>query len=110
MPAGSIAVFNADDNLVRTRVDALKHKSMSFGLSERADLRISAVQLNGVRGTQAIFTWKADRIPIETKLCGTGHLMNIAAATSVALQLNLSWVQIRRGIAKLEPYHQRGQL
>jgi len=110
MPPKSIAVYNCDDLLIAARMQNAKHQTVSFGFSSAADLRIADVQLNGVNGSKANLIWKGEQIPIETVLCGCGHLQNIAAAACVAFLLNVDSESIRFGIADLLPYSHRGTL
>ena len=108
MPAAGFVVYNADDPLISERIRIGGENQVSYGTSLEADLQMHSILLHGVRGSSAAFRWKGKDFTFETKLCGTGNLQNIAAATCTSLLLDLSWDQILDGIQQLEPFRQRG--
>jgi UDP-N-acetylmuramoyl-tripeptide--D-alanyl-D-alanine ligase len=105
----SMLVYNADDSMLHERLKDRKVK-YTYGLSIKVDLRITDIRMRGVKGGHAVLRADGRQIPVETSLCGIGNLYNIAAAASVALQLQLSGDEIAQGISRLRPYKQRGIL
>ncbi|HEY4491569.1 MAG TPA: UDP-N-acetylmuramoyl-tripeptide--D-alanyl-D-alanine ligase, partial [Acidobacteriota bacterium] len=110
MATDATVLLNADDARIAPRIPPQYQNRVSFGISEKADLRITDIFQQGVRGTRAAFRWKDDHIPFDTNLCGVSNLYNIAAAVSIGLTLGLEWRQILNGISKLQPYEHRGVL
>ena len=109
MAEDSTVIYNADDPLLDARLKTRRAKFL-YGFSPKVDLRITDVRMRGVRGSHAVFVSHGRQIPLETDLCGFGNLYNIAAATSVALIMNIPVADIADGITKLKPFQQRGIL
>jgi UDP-N-acetylmuramoyl-tripeptide--D-alanyl-D-alanine ligase len=103
-------IFNADDLLLQEEVEKRKANKISFGQSQKADLRIEQLSLKGVRGLEASFTWHNQPLRIESSLCGLGNIYNIAAAVCVALTEGITTGEIERAVRELKPYSQRGIL
>lgn len=101
-------VYNEDDPRVIDRTRGMHNPKLSFGFSNKADLQITNERMNGISGMDAAFRWKGELKWFRTRLCGTGNLYNIAAAVSASILSGLDWDQILRGIAKLQPFENRG--
>lgn len=108
LPEDGSIIYNADDERLRARISKLKQQVVSFGFSEHANLQIIDVISHGVKGSEAAFYWRNQTIRFQTSLCGLGNIQNIAAAVCACLVLNLHWNEIVEGIAKLQPFTQRG--
>jgi UDP-N-acetylmuramoyl-tripeptide--D-alanyl-D-alanine ligase len=109
MPEEAMLIYNADDALLDERLRNRTRK-FTYGLSRKADLRITDVRLHGVKGGHAVLRSSQPQIAVNTPLCGMGNLYNIAAAAAVAIQMNLSSAEITSGISSLKAYQQRGIL
>jgi UDP-N-acetylmuramoyl-tripeptide--D-alanyl-D-alanine ligase len=110
MSPDALVIYNADDRLLSERVGGIKQKTMSFGFSPDASLRIADFVSEGVHGSQATFVWNQGSLTFKTKLCGMGNMMNLAASATAAISLQVTRPEMLRGFQKLEPYQQRGIL
>ena len=102
-------IYNADDSLILQR-ESTRKNSIAFGFSDQADVRLTNVQMNGVRGSKGTIHWSNEDRNFETELCGVGNLYNIAAAAAVALLHDVSLELITDAIGNLKAYKQRGIL
>ena len=109
MAEDALLVYNIDDPLLHER---LQHRGVkyTYGLSREASLRITDIRMRGVKGSHAVLRFDGSQISIETSLSGMGNLYNIAAASAVALHMQLSPEEIAASIPELKPYSQRGLL
>jgi UDP-N-acetylmuramoyl-tripeptide--D-alanyl-D-alanine ligase len=88
-----IAIVNADDpHADLWRGLAGKHKVMSFGFAENADVRINL-------GEKLLLTTPAGNIETTLQVPGDHNLRNAAAAASLALALGIPTTAIQRGLA-----------
>ncbi|MGE0445341.1 MAG: Mur ligase family protein, partial [Vicinamibacterales bacterium] len=105
---GDLLVYNADDPRVTARVGAFLGRKLSFGLSERADVRAEAVEDLGVDGTRARLVTATGSRPIRTPLLGRGNLSNVLAASAVALDSGVELDEIAARVGRLTPADRRG--
>lgn len=110
MSETGLVIYNADDSHLSMRVPGVKLRTMSFGFSPKASLRIMDYVSEGVRGSQATFVWDRSSTTFRTKLCGTGNIQNLAAGACAGVSMKLTPEEIKRGLEKLQPYPQRGVL
>jgi len=88
-----IAIVNADDpHADLWRGLAGKHKVMSFGFAENADVRINL-------GEKLLLTTPARNIETTLQVPGDHNLRNAAAAASLALALGVGAAAIAKGLA-----------
>ena len=83
---------------------------MTFGLSERADVRAIDVQHRGLDGMTATVDTRHGRLRIETPLLGAGNLANVLAATAVATELDVPLTAIAERASTMKPAAHRGDL
>jgi UDP-N-acetylmuramoyl-tripeptide--D-alanyl-D-alanine ligase len=83
---------------------------MTFGLSDAAGVRASAVEHRGLEGMAATVATPRGDVRIQTPLLGTGNLMNLLAATAVATDLGVPLDAIAERAMTMKPAARRGEL
>ena len=106
--AGDVLVCNADDPRVMARVSRFAGRVVTFGSASTATVRASEIEDLGVRGMRARVATPAGERVITTPLLGRGNLLNVLAATAVALQFGLGLDRITDSAAGLQPADRRG--
>ena len=106
--ADTVLVCNADDRRVMTRVRSFPGTVLTFGESDGATIRARSVRDRGIRGMSADIETPAGDRTIETALLGRGNLLNVLAATAVAIDGGIGLDQIAVEIARLKPADRRG--
>lgn len=106
--ADSVLVANADDPRVMARVPAFAGRVVTFGTSERADVRAVDIEDLGLDGTRAHLVTRSGRADLQVPLLGRGHLMNVVAAAAVALEFGIDLDTITTKAAQLTPSSRRG--
>lgn len=108
--AGDLLVAGADDPRIRARLGSFPGRTVTFGLSDRSDVRASLVEHRGLDGMAATITTPHGSARIDTPLLGTGNLLNLLAAAAVATELGVPLDAIRPRAAKMRPAAHRGEL
>jgi UDP-N-acetylmuramoyl-tripeptide--D-alanyl-D-alanine ligase len=106
--AADVLVCNADDPLVMERVRSFPGRTITFGLSEAADVRGEAIEDLGLEGTRARLRTSEGSVDIHVPLLGKGNLSNVLAAAAVATELDVSLDQIAAKVRRLQPANRRG--
>jgi UDP-N-acetylmuramoyl-tripeptide--D-alanyl-D-alanine ligase len=106
--ADSLLVANADDARVMARVPAFAGRTVTFGTSERANVRAVDVEDLGLDGTRAELVTASGRRALKVPLLGRGHMMNVLAGTAVALDMGVELDAIVARAAQLKPSSRRG--
>jgi UDP-N-acetylmuramoyl-tripeptide--D-alanyl-D-alanine ligase len=105
-----LLVANADDDLVHARAQWFGGRILTFGLSDRAHVRASAVEHRGLKGMAATVSAPGGSFAVETPLLGTGNLLNLLAAATVAMDLGVPAAEIAARAATMKPSAHRGEL
>jgi len=105
-----LAVFNADDERIRRRAQWFMGRTVTFGLSAAADVRASAVEHRGLEGMAATVITPRGEARIQTPLLGGGNLMNLLAATAVAVDMGVPLDAIAERAMTMKPAARRGEL
>lgn len=103
-------VASADDERIRARIGGFAGRTVTFGLSDRANVRASAVELRGLDGTAAMVTTPHGHARVTLPLLGSGNLLNLLAATAVATELGIPIEAVARRAATMTPAPHRGAL
>jgi UDP-N-acetylmuramoyl-tripeptide--D-alanyl-D-alanine ligase len=88
LPADGVAVLNADDERVNRFRDACPGRSVSFGFSERADVRAEIVAQDGNAASGMRF--RTLGVDFETGLTGKHGVLNLLAAIAVAREMGIA--------------------
>ena len=101
-------VANADDPLVMGRIDRFPGTITTFGFSDSADVRVSAVDDAGLNGVRALVETPGGSGRFRSMLIGVGNVANALAAIGIALQFQIPMDEILRVLATFEPPSGRG--
>jgi UDP-N-acetylmuramoyl-tripeptide--D-alanyl-D-alanine ligase len=104
LPAGGVAVLNADDEHVRTFGDTDTGRVVTFGIAEDADVRAEHVEL---RDDGVAFRVGKDRF--ESPLSGIHGVRNILAGISVAREFGVEVSKLQQAARELVPGKMRGE-
>ncbi|HEX6974737.1 MAG TPA: UDP-N-acetylmuramoyl-tripeptide--D-alanyl-D-alanine ligase [Vicinamibacterales bacterium] len=105
-----VLVANADDPRIAGRTKVFAGRVVTFGTGETATVRATNVNLRGLDGASADVRTPAGDVHIDTPLLGMGNLLNVLAATAVALQFDVPLATIVERAAALRPAYHRGEL
>jgi UDP-N-acetylmuramoyl-tripeptide--D-alanyl-D-alanine ligase len=104
LPRAGVAVLNADDPRVLAFRGAHAGRSVTFGLSEGADVRAEAVEY-GTDGSR----FRAVGVDFETGLAGRHAVMNLLAALAVARVFGIAPERLREPVRTFAAGKMRGQ-
>lgn len=105
-----VLVANANDARVMARTRDFAGRVVTFGVEAAADVRATGVEQKGLDGTAATVVTRQGEIRLETPLLGTGNLLNVLAATAVALEFDVPLDAIAERAARLGAARRRGEL
>lgn len=108
--ATDLLVASADDERIRARVGGFAGRTVTFGLSDGAHVRASAVEPRGLEGTAATVTTPHGSARVSLPLLGSGNLLNLLASTAVATELGIPMDAIARRAGEMRPAPHRGEL
>ena len=103
-----VLVCNADDPRVTARVGAFAGRTLTFGMSDRADVRARGVEHLGIDGMRALVVTPTEERQIHTPLLGRGNMANVLAATASALDCGVPLDDIVAAAARLKAADRRG--
>jgi UDP-N-acetylmuramoyl-tripeptide--D-alanyl-D-alanine ligase len=108
--AATRLVANADDARVMARIGKFPGITTTFGLQSGADVRATRVEDRGVSGTAARVETPAGTVDLEVQLPGRGPLMNVLAATAVAIGFDVPLDAIAERSSALTAAARRGEV
>jgi UDP-N-acetylmuramoyl-tripeptide--D-alanyl-D-alanine ligase len=109
--ASTLLVANADDPFIAARIAGFAGRTVTFGTSDRADVRAHSVVDRGFDGTSADVTLRDGRsLSITVPLPGRGNLMNALAAATVALERGIPVADITSRLAHTRAVARRGEV
>jgi UDP-N-acetylmuramoyl-tripeptide--D-alanyl-D-alanine ligase len=103
-----LLIMNADDPRVVERASSFRGRTVSFGVSTRADIRATAIEDRGIDGTRVRVSTPSAETVMDIPLLGRGNVANVLAATAVATELGVSLDEIAACAARLQPAQHRG--
>ena len=106
--AADVLVVNADDPLVMARAAAFGGRAITFGTSAPADVRAEAIEDCGLEGMRFRIRTADASAEATVPLVGRGNLMNVLAASAVALELGVPLEEIAVRAASLSTAPHRG--
>jgi UDP-N-acetylmuramoyl-tripeptide--D-alanyl-D-alanine ligase len=104
LPPEGVAVLNADDPLVAGFRRSHRGRTLTFGLSEKANVRAEEVEL----GAGAV-RFKNGGVSFESPLVGAHGLSNVLAGLAVAKVFDIPPGRLRDSVRTLEPGKMRGE-
>lgn len=112
LPAGGVAVLNADDTRVRAFGDELDVRVVLYGENAEAAVRAEAIEELGAEGLRftAVLVATAERTEVRLHPLGRQNVANALAALAVGVESGLSLVEGARALAAMRAGHKRGQV
>jgi UDP-N-acetylmuramoyl-tripeptide--D-alanyl-D-alanine ligase len=105
LPAGGVAVLNADDPRVRGFRATHPGRTMTFGFAEDADVRAEAFGESAAGATR----FRASGVDFETTLMGRHGVMNLLAAIAVARVFDIAPERLRDAVRSFPAGRMRGE-
>jgi UDP-N-acetylmuramoyl-tripeptide--D-alanyl-D-alanine ligase len=106
----TVIVANADDPLVMAHVSRMPARTITFGERAGAGVRAVSIEDRGIDGTVADVDSASGRLRLAVPLPGRAPLMNVLAATAVALEFGVPTASIEARTAALQAVTRRGQV
>ena len=112
LPAGGVAVLNADDVRVRAFGDGLNVRPVLYGESAEAAVRADAVEELGVDGLrfQAVLEATSERAAVRLHLLGRQNVANALAAIAVGVESGIPLAESARALGEMRASEKRGQV
>jgi len=105
LPAGGVAVLNADDLRVRKLRETHPGRTVTFGFSEDADVRAEAFDESAAGSTR----FRTSGVNFETTLVGRHGVMNLLAAIAVARVFDIPPERLRDAVRTFQAGRMRGE-
>lgn len=100
VPFYGLVVMNADCENSRTIENNLNKRVVTFGLSEKADVRASEISTS-VRGTKyKLFLGKNKKGSVKMRIGGIHNVMNSLAAIAASLEAGIDLNTIKKGLSE----------
>ena len=99
LPAGGVAVLNADDPLVSAMAAGTAARVVTFGRSALADVRASAVSLDELSRPRFTLEMPDGAADVALRLHGEHNVTNALAAAALAGQLGMDAAAIAAGLS-----------
>jgi UDP-N-acetylmuramoyl-tripeptide--D-alanyl-D-alanine ligase len=111
LPPDGVAVLNGDNSLCREVEELARARVVRFGLEPANDLDVRASDVrSGANGLEFLLHARGrSPVRITSQLLGRPNVMNILAATAVALEIGLSPEEVRDQLRTLTPVPHRLQ-
>jgi len=107
---GDLLVAGGDDARIRARIGSFPGRTVTFGLSDRADVYASLVDHRGLEGMAATVRTPHGTARLETPLLGTGNLLNLLAAAAVATEMGVPLEAVAERARRFRAAPHRGEL
>jgi UDP-N-acetylmuramate--alanine ligase len=99
-----------DEKNLRELIPRIERPITTYGLSAGADLRASSLEFEGNQSAFKV-QFKGETVgEITLSVPGKHNVKNALAAIGVALELDLPWDKIRRGLEKFRGVHRRFEI
>jgi UDP-N-acetylmuramoyl-tripeptide--D-alanyl-D-alanine ligase len=102
LPAGGVAVLNADDPLVAAMAGETQAQVFWYGLSPKAHLWADEIEGEGLDGIRFRFHYQHEVLHVRVPLLGRHSVHTALRAAAVGLVEGLSWEEIVRGMQQLD--------
>ncbi|HCL91357.1 MAG TPA: translation initiation factor IF-3 [Verrucomicrobiota bacterium] len=107
LPDSGVAVLNADDPYVIAMASRTKARILTYGLSDRADVRATDIRSTWPERLSLTVTYQGTSIRIETGLFGTLLSNSVLAAVSGALAAGIGLKQCAAALKSVETFSRR---
>ncbi len=112
LPRSGVAALNADDARVLRFREAHAGRTVTFGFSERAEVRAEGLVFEDKKaGREARFTarFRALGVDFETGVAGRHGVMNVLAALAVAREFGIAPERLREAVRSFAAGKMRGE-
>ena len=110
LPAGGVAVLNADDVWVREFGSGLETETVLYGTSAEAAVRAEAIREMGSEGLRFTAAAAGERAEVRLRLLGRHNVGNALAAIAVGLRSGIPLDGCAEALATLRPGDKRGEV
>lgn len=110
LPFYGLAVMCRDDPNTLELIPDLRRRVMSYGFSERADVRAEEPQPSGLSSSFVVHRAGRDPLPVTINLPGRHNVLNALAAVAVATELGVADEVIQRALAGFSGIDRRFQV
>ena len=107
LPLHGVAVLNADDPLVLAMRRLCIGRTVTFGLSEQAQLRGTDIRAVWPDRLSLTATWLGESVPIQTQLCGTHWASVVLAAVASGVALGVPLASAAKALSGVAPFEGR---
>ncbi len=115
LPSGGVAVLNADDARVARFAETHAGRTVTFGFSERADIRAENMELAALVGhalacpPSGVARFRAAGVDFEAGVAGRHGVMNLLAAIAVAGVFGIAPEKLRGAVRSFSSGKMRGE-
>ena len=103
LPAGGLAVLNADDPLVRAMATRTAARVVTVGEAPDADLRARGVEVDAHGRARYELVAGGESVPVRLAVYGAHQVGNSLAAAAVALELGMPLPGVADALAEARP-------
>jgi len=107
VPFFGVAIVNADDPEVRGLLPSVTRRVVTFGIDHDADVRASRLRSEGREVRFDVNAFGDDLGEIRVGVPGKHNVSNALAAVAVAIELEVPFDKIARGLAAFRGIHRR---
>jgi UDP-N-acetylmuramoyl-tripeptide--D-alanyl-D-alanine ligase len=108
--ADEVLVANADDDRIAARTSAFAGRVVTFGIERPATVRVETIVDRGIAGMAARVATPHGPVELTTPLLGRGNLLNVLAATAVAVECGVPLAAIADRASRLHAAPHRGEV
>ena len=111
LPFYGLSILCIDDPVVREIIQSIARPMLTYGESEDADVRITAIRARGAKTEFSVMLPNEDEpLEIELNLTGRHNVLNATAAIGVAWELGVSRDAIQTALAEFSGIGRRFQI
>jgi UDP-N-acetylmuramoyl-tripeptide--D-alanyl-D-alanine ligase len=103
LPAGGVAVLNADDDRVLAMRELTQARVVTYGKDAAADVRAESVELDRLGRARFVLRTPAGSAPVALRLAGAHHVSNALATAAATGGLGLAVDRIAVALSVAEP-------
>ena len=107
LSGSAVAVVNLDDPMIPPQAQASRARQLTFGRSERADVRLVRVEPRGKQGIRAVIRTGGAEHAVDLAFLGDHNALNATGAFALAMALGYRPDECVRGLAQARPYARR---
>jgi len=110
LPAGGIAILNADDQFVSRFGESFEGFTLSFGIDRQADFRASDICEDGDGSQRFRLEWEGEPVEVRLALVGRHNVLNALAALATAQTFGIHPSRAAAALAAFRPPQMRGEV